>query len=243
MTTPAITAIVPAAGAGRRAQHDAHDLPKQYREIKGEPMLRLAVRALLVDARVTQVRVAVAPHDQRAEAALAGLPRTLWRPCGKDTRAQTVLAALKDAALVDDAWVLVHDAARPGLPPAALARLLDTCLAQGRGGLLALPVSDTVKRAKNAIEIPNVSKPAAAAPACVATTVPRQDLWLAQTPQLFPAGALQRALQAALDAGVVPGDEAGAMEMQGETPLLIPGSPRNGKVTWPEDFAWMQTWL
>jgi len=245
MRFPPITAIVPAAGAGRRAQCAAYDLPKQYREIKGEPMLRLAVRALLADARITQVRVAVTPQDSRAQAALAGLPRTLWRPCGGATRAHTVLAALRDAALAEDAWVLVHDAARPGLPVSALARLLDACLTQGCGGLLALPVRDTVKRAADIANPSNPSESVAVGQlaARVVATVPREDLWLAQTPQLFLAGPLQRALQAALDAGSEPSDEACAMEMRGEAPLLIPGSPRNAKVTWPEDFAWMQAWL
>jgi len=236
MNPARVIAIVPAAGTGQRARGGAPNVPKQYRLIQGRPMLAWAVRALLADARVTQVRVAVAPHDTRAAQALAGLPRTLWRPCGGATRARTVLAALRDARLADDAWVLVHDAARPGLPPEALARLLDTCLAQGRGGLLALPVSDTVKRAA-----PRTA--ALAQTARVAATVAREDLWLAQTPQIFPAGLLQRALQTALDAGQEPGDEACAMERLGETPLLVPGSPRNGKVTWPEDFTWMQTWL
>jgi len=236
MTDAAIIAIVPAAGVGQRAQRGPDDGPKQYRSIQGQAMLRWAVRAVLADARVAQVRVAVAPDDTRAQVLLADLPRTLCRPCGGATRARTVLAALCDAALADDVWVLVHDAARPGLPAAALTRLLDTCLAHGRGGLLALPVADTVKRA-----VPTAV--AMGTPTTVAATVPREDLWLAQTPQLFRAGALQRALQAVLDAGVEPGDEACAMERLGETPLLVPGDLRNLKVTWPQDFAWMQTWL
>jgi len=209
-------------------------------------MLCWAVRAVLADARVTQARVAVAPGDTQAQVLLADIPRALCRPCGGSTRARTVLAALRDAALTDDTWVLVHDAARPGLPAAALTRLLDICLACGRGGLLALPVSDTVKRGMQIAQVEQIEQAVQAvpaAPACVAATVPRENLWLAQTPQVFRAGALQRALQAALDAGMEPGDEAGAMEMLGEAPLLVPGSPRNLKVTWPEDFAWMQTWL
>jgi len=233
-----ITAIVPAAGTGQRASAQSdYDVPrvsKQYRLIKGEPMLRWAVRALLTDARVMQVRVAVAPGDTQAQAVLMGLPRTTWRPCGGATRAHTVLAALRDAALADDAWVLVHDAARPGLTHAALTRLLDTCLARARGGLLALPVGDTVKRAAYGAEAVSTR---------VVATVPREDLWLAQTPQLFRAGALQRALQVALDAGVQPSDEACAMEMLGEMPLLVTGCSRNVKVTWPQDFAWVETWL
>src|SRR3546814_7350341 len=88
-------------------------------------MLRGAVRGMLADERIARVRVAVAADDQWAESALAGLPRTVWRPCGGPSRAQTVLAALHDAALDPDDWVLVHDAARPGLPADALKRLID----------------------------------------------------------------------------------------------------------------------
>jgi len=225
-----ITAIVPAGGLGSRA---ACVIPKQYQALHGQAMLRWTVQALLCDARIRQVRVAVAPDDTRAPDALAGLPRTLWRPCGGATRARTVLAALRDAALGEDAWVLVHDAARPGLPRAALARLIDTCLEQGQGGLLALPVGDTVKRAQPALQ----------EPPRVGQTVAREHLWLAQTPQLFPAMRLQHALQSALDAGEEPGDEASAVERLGDAPLLVAGSPRNMKVTWSEDFAWMERWL
>jgi len=230
-TAPPIVAIVPAAGAGVRALEGSDNTPKQYRQIKGQALLRWTVYALLADARVQQVRVAVAPQDTQATATLAGLPRTVCRPCGGATRAHTVWAALRDATLPDNAWVLVHDAARPGLPPATLARLLDTCLTHGQGGLLALPVANTVKQAHTT----QTDR--------VAATVPRNGLWLAQTPQCFPAGLLLRALQAAMDAGVSVSDEAAAVEMLGEMPLLVPGSPRNHKVTWPEDFAWIETWL
>jgi 2-C-methyl-D-erythritol 4-phosphate cytidylyltransferase len=128
-------------------------------------------------------------------------------------------------------WVLVHDAARPGLPAEALRRLLDRCLAQGSGGLLALPVADTVKRA------------VADDPAACATSVRRDGLWLAQTPQMFPAQSLLDALQAAVHSGCEITDEASAMEMLGERPLLVQGSARNFKVTWPEDFELMERWL
>src|SRR3546814_19148516 len=94
-------------------------------------MLRGAVRGMLADERIARVRVAVAADDQWAESALAGLPRTVWRPCGGPSRAQTVLAALHDAALDPDDWVLVHDSARPGLPADAPHRLID-CLLQSQ---------------------------------------------------------------------------------------------------------------
>lgn len=235
---PRIFAIVPAGGIGARA---GAALPKQYRLLRGEPMLRRAVQALLADARIGQVRVAVAAGDTLAADALRGLPRTVCRPCGGATRADTVLGALRDAAPQAGDWVLVHDAARPGLPAAALARLVDACLRHGEGGLLAEPVADTVKRAEDA--------PASGRPARVRASVSRDMLWLAQTPQMFPAKALLAALEAAAaGGGATTGlaritDEASAMEQAGHLPLLVPGSMRNFKVTWPEDFEIMEKLL
>lgn len=252
-----IICIVPAAGVGARAQRAPGDAsPKQYRGLAGQPMLRHAVQALLADPRVSQVRVAVSPDDGWAADALAGLDRCVIRPCGGPTRAATVSRALADAALPDDAWVLVHDAARPGLPPDALARLIDTCTRDPVGGLLAMPVPDTVKRAAAVQDTMDASvtrvaagangaarSPAEMATVRVAATLARDGLWLAQTPQMFRAGMLQSALQAADRAGVVVTDEASAIEAAGYAPQLVLGSARNFKVTWPDDFELMEKWL
>ena len=123
--TASLIAIVPAAGVGARS---GCEMPKQYRLLNGQPMLRLAVMALLADPRIAQVRVAVSADDGWVEEALRGLPRTVWRACGGPTRADTVAAALADSGAADADWVLVHDAARPGLPADALGRLIDACL-------------------------------------------------------------------------------------------------------------------
>jgi 2-C-methyl-D-erythritol 4-phosphate cytidylyltransferase len=227
-TSTKIIAIVPAAGIGARAAlPDAPELPKQYQMLAGKPMLWHAVNALLQDVRVEQVLVSVAPEDSRVQQALQGLPRTTWRHCGGATRAQTVLNSLLDAKLAEHDWVLVHDAARPGLPKQALTRLIDACLGNDVGGLLALPVADTLKQGD----------------ACVLQTVPREHLWLAQTPQMFRAGLLLSSLTEALERGVNITDEASALEAAGFSPILVPGSGRNVKVTWPEDFAWVESWL
>lgn len=257
-----LIAIVPAAGVGSRAETA---MPKQYQAIHGQPMLRLAVNALLVDARIHQVRVAVSAGDTQVDAALQGLPRTVWRDCGGATRAATVAAALADAGLDDHDWVLVHDAARPGLPASALARLIATCLDTGQGGLLAVRVADTVKRESpvhdDATNTPEsgsrfdlaqteslrqtglLPDAASRATPAVLTSVRRDGLWLAQTPQMFPAGLLRRALAEAMRAGHEITDEASAVELTGYAPLLIPGSMRNFKVTWPEDVDLMAKWL
>ncbi|KDD03185.1 2-C-methyl-D-erythritol 4-phosphate cytidylyltransferase [Bordetella bronchiseptica MBORD678] len=223
-----LIAIVPAAGIGARASLPGEAaVPKQYRPLAGQPMLRHAVRALLADPRIVQVRVAVSAGDGWVEQALAGLPRTVWRPCGGPNRADTVAAALADSGAAADDWILVHDAARPGLPAAALARLIDACLDDAVGGLLALPVADTVKAGRQR----------------VSRTVDRDGLWLAQTPQMFRAGLLRETLARARAAGLAVTDEASAVEAAGHAPRLVAGALRNFKVTWPDDFELMEKWL
>ncbi len=226
---PRLIAIVPAAGIGVRAG-DA-SMPKQYRLLNGEPMLRHAVRALLADARIVAVAVVVARGDTMAAEALKDLPRTVQLNCGGATRAATVEAALAACGAADEDWVLVHDAARPGLPRSALTRLIDACIDDAVGGLLATPVADTIKQADTEAA-PRVGK-----------TVPRAGLWQAQTPQMFRAGLLRHALASAQQLGVDVTDEASAVEALGHAPRLVTGSPRNFKVTWPEDFDLMERWI
>lgn len=228
-----LIAIVPAAGIGARATEHTQKgaLPKQYRLIKGVAMLRRSVLALLREPRITQVRVILAPDDAWAQAVLQDLPRTALRYCGGPTRGDTVNNALRECDLGERDWVMVHDAARPGLPCDALSRLIDTCWASRQGGLLAMPVSDTVKRVRQGSD-KQVDK-----------TLDRSDLWLAQTPQLFPGLQLKQALLAAQAAGHEVTDEASAIEILGLQPLLVKGSARNFKVTWPEDFELMEKWL
>jgi len=206
-------------------------------------MVWRAVQALLADPRIQRVVVAVAPDDTIAPQLLADLPAVQVFHCGGTTRAQTVRAALAqmldgDFPCEPSDWVLVHDAARPGLPANALARLVDACLAHDRPGLLALPVADTVKRGQPLAENDAL--------ASVVQTFVREDLWLAQTPQMARMGMLRLALEAALAdlaAGVVPTDESAALERAGHAPLLVRGDARNFKVTWPQDFGLMEKWL
>lgn len=258
---PELIAIVPAAGVGARAapRHTDSDLaatsrpvtPKQYRLLAGQPMLRRAVNALLQDVRITRVVVAVTDGDPWAHDALQGMDRVGILPCGGATRADTVRNTLAALNLPDDAWALVHDAARPGLSAAILADLIDTCLHQAgkdqgdsghthspsshktTGGLVAMRVADTIKS----------QDPDRAHPPRVAATVPRDHLWQAQTPQMFPAGLLRMALDTAVREGTVVTDEASAIEALGYAPCLVPGSLKNFKLTWPEDFDLMERWI
>ena len=231
---PKIHGLIPAGGLGLRAQQAGITAPKQYRDVKGKPMLAWATQALLADARVAGVVVGVQADDAWAKACLAALPTVQVLPSAGQTRAQTVLQTLEQSGFDEQDWVLVHDAARPGLPAAALAALIDACLQADRGGLLALPAADTVKLAKTVGD---------GQLAIVDQTLARETIWLAQTPQMFRVGELLDALRQALQAGRAITDEASAMEWAGHSPLLVVGSPRNHKVTWAEDFEWIQRFL
>lgn len=201
--------------------------PKQYRALAGQPMLWHSVRALCVLA-VEIVFVVLARDDEQFArhdwSACGGRVEPLY--CGGATRRDSVyngLVAASAAVDVDD-WMLVHDAARPCVPRADLEALVRECAADAIGGLLALPVADTVKRA--AKDEAGVQR--------VAGTEDRAQLWLAQTPQMFRAGLLAQALR---DAPGSVTDEAAAVERLGLRPRLVAGSRENLKVTWPEDVA------
>ena len=234
VANPKIHGLIPAGGMGLRAQEVGATKPKQYRDIGGKPMLVWATQALLADARVVDVVVGVQADDSWARPCLAALPSVQVLPSAGQTRAQTVLQTLEQSGFEMHDWVLVHDAARPGLPATALTALMDACLQADRGGLLALPAADTVKLAKAAGEGELTA---------VDQTLAREAIWLAQTPQMFRVGELRDALRQALQAGQAITDEASAMEWAGHSPLLVVGSARNHKVTWAEDFEWIQRFL
>ena len=214
-----IYALIPAAGAGSRLRGGA---PKQYVSLCGRPMLWHAVRAVCVP-RVESVFVVLAPGD-RAFAThdwseFAGKLEPLY--CGGETRRNSVYNGLMAAraAVEPDDWMLVHDAARPCLPSKDLDNLVRETEGDAVGGILGLPIAETVKRASQDR---------------ILSTEDRAGLWLAQTPQMFRAGLLIHALQRAKGA---PTDEAAAVEQMGLKPRLVTGSRQNLKVTWPEDVA------
>jgi 2-C-methyl-D-erythritol 4-phosphate cytidylyltransferase len=219
---PDIYALIPAAGSGVRM---GAAIPKQYQLLAERPLLAHAVEALATHAAVRREFVVIAPGDTRYadivwREGVAG--RITALPCGGATRAQSVsngLSAIDNAVRAED-WVMVHDAARPCLTHGLIDDLVRGARAHATGALLAIPVADTLKRANAARE--------------AEATVPRDALWQAQTPQMFRHGELLNALRRAGDAVT---DEAGAMELAGVKPLLVPGSPRNLKVTHPHDMA------
>lgn len=224
MSSARLYALIPAAGTGSRI---GGDLPKQYLMLGAVTMLERAVDAVLADVRVRQAVVVVASTDAYA-ANLDFDARVRLAPVGGSTRAASVRAGLDVLAEVadDDDWVLVHDAARPCLALDELTALIDTIAgdAGGRGdphgGLLAIPLSDTLKRCEGDR---------------VSVTVDRAALWRAATPQMFRLGVLRAALDApgATDSAT---DEASAIERLGHAPRLVPGLPTNIKVTTAADL-------
>lgn len=227
-----LIALVPAGGVGARALSEEDQSPKQYRLIKSQPMIVWTVQRLLADSRVERVVVGVQHGDTQASALFEKEPRVIVSPSAGATRAQTVLQTLAHDLFRSEDWVLVHDAARPGLPLVALSRLIDACLSANRGGLLALAATDTVKLASEGEMGQRVQQ-----------TLARERVWLAQTPQMFQVGLLRQALAGAITAGHPVTDEASAMEWAGDEPLLVEGTLSNHKVTWPEDFEGVQRWL
>ena len=215
-------AVVPAAGSGRRF---GGEVPKQYLQAAGKPLLRHALEALLAHPGIDGAVVALAEGDARwpGWTTLHGKPVLACR--GGAERADSVLAALAalPAGVADDALVLVHDAARPNLQAADIGALLEAAAAHPDGAILAAPVRDTLKRAD--------------AEGRILATEPREALWRALTPQAFRRDLLQRALQAARDAGIVATDEAMAVERLGCRPRLVEGREDNLKVTTPADLA------
>ena len=214
-------ALIPSAGTGSRAGTAS---PKQYQPLAGVPLVRHTLAAFAAVPRVARVLVVVAPGDDTLSGDGARLEVA---PCGGATRAASVfngLQALLAGGARPEDWVLVHDAARCLITPEQINALIDACLPDAVGGLLALPLPDTLK--------------SASADSRVAATIGRADKWLAQTPQMFRIGLLHDALAAHAAqgfAGIT--DEASAIEAAGHAPLLVRGSAQNFKVTYPEDFA------
>jgi len=221
---PRYFALIPAAGVGARM---AASGPKQYLKIGGKPMLRHAIDAFLFSELIAHTYVVVSPDDPVIDSIVPSHGVTVLR-CGGATRAESVqngLAAL-NGTLRENDWVLVHDAARPGLDEALIEKLITHTGEHPVGGVLALPVVDTVKR-------------------CIAGevgTVSREGMWLAQTPQMFRYKLLRDALSAARDMKQIT-DDASAVEALGLSPKLVEGDPRNLKVTLPGDVRIAEMYL
>ncbi|MEW6704809.1 MAG: 2-C-methyl-D-erythritol 4-phosphate cytidylyltransferase [Pseudomonadota bacterium] len=219
-SSPRCFALVPCAGSGSRAGPGE---PKQYRSVAGRPVVAHTLAALGAVEQLTATLVVLSPDDERFAALLPGFEGERGWVCraGGATRADTVANGL-DELLARGAqphdWVLVHDAARCLLQREWVQRLIAACENDEVGGLLALPLADTLKQE---------------AQGRVQATVDRAHKWAAQTPQMFRLGLLRPALAHA-GAGVT--DEASAVEALGHAPKLVRGEFENFKLTWPGDF-------
>jgi 2-C-methyl-D-erythritol 4-phosphate cytidylyltransferase len=220
-------ALVPAAGSGSRMGEAE---PKQYLPLAGQPMIRHALATLCATPAIARVFVVLAPGDAHWPAATMselGAKLCVLR-CGGDTRAQSVANGLRamtgELGGIDHDWVLVHDAARPCLTVAMVEKLMVEVGEDEAGGLLAVPVADTLKRAGDGGRI--------------LQTVSREHLWQAQTPQMFRHKLLLDALAEA--PGVT--DEAGAVEALGYAPRLVAADVSNLKVTYPLDLQ-LAEWI
>lgn len=228
MTSPRHFALIPAAGVGARMGSSS---PKQYVPIAGKPMLLHVLDTFAASPVIHHTFVVVNAEDNYIKQIMADAPHLAERVTiiynGGATRHVSVLKGLQvlsDHAKADD-WILVHDAARPGLTVEMIERLTESVREDAVGGLLALPVVDTLKRGGTDRR--------------VQATVPRSGLWAAQTPQMFRYAMLRKALEQVDDVT----DESSAIEALGLQPKLVEGSMRNIKVTLPEDVPLVELYL
>ena len=232
-------ALLPTAGTGSRL---GGDLPKQFRELAGKPMVSHAIKAFMESSGIQSIWIGVSPGfiDNPILQTIAARGSDIYVvPTGGPTRQETVrntLAAMMKSGIASDDWILVHDAARPGITPVLINKLIESVQASISGGILAVPLADTLKQADLdsvvAGNIPHSER-----------TIPREHLWQAQTPQMFGLKQLHDALENAIRLEADVTDEASAIELAGVKPLLIEGAARNFKVTHPADWDLMQLLL
>jgi 2-C-methyl-D-erythritol 4-phosphate cytidylyltransferase len=220
---PKFWAIVPAAGAGKRMETNT---PKQYLSLGDKTVLEHTLDTLLSSQRLAGVVLVLSPDDERwAEIQHRYTRQSLDTVTGGAERCHSVLNGLDYLATCasDEDWALVHDAARPCVRLKDIEGLITTLESSAEGGLLGVPVADTMKRVDKDVRISG--------------TVDRNGLWHAYTPQMFRVGMLRAALQQAIDKGQQVTDEANAMELAGYRPRMVQGSRDNIKITVPSDLA------
>lgn len=238
-SSPQCHALLPTAGTGSRL---GGVLPKQFQELAGKPMLSYALDAFVSTPEISSIWVGVNPGfigDPILSALSSNSSAIRFLPSGGPTRQETVrntLAAMLKAGIPETDWVLVHDAARPGITPALIQKLIHVVTQAGEGGLLAMPLADTLKMA-------DANSSVAGNPNRAIKTISRDHLWQAQTPQMFGLKRLHDAIEEGIRLEVDITDEASAIELSGSSPLLVEGATCNFKVTHPADWDLMQTIL
>ena len=234
-----IWAVVPAAGVGKRMQSA---IPKQYLPLNGRPVLEHTLNQLLANESIDGLVIALQQDDGYWEDIRIETDKPIIRAPGGKERADSVLSALDtllqqegfdgDASEQDRLWVMVHDAVRPCVRQEDIVKLAAEVGDDVNGGLLALPVRDTMKRQKMAATV-----------SCVSETVDRENPWHALTPQYFQAKALKSALESALERKLAITDESSAMEFAGYSPRLVVGHEDNIKITRPADLQLASLYL
>jgi len=230
-TFPPLAVVIPAAGMGKRMKSS---VAKQYLTLQGKSILENTIDVFLTLPFVQKVVVVLAPNDDFfSDLAVSKHPKVTTAVGGKE-RVNSVFNGVKHVAKLGLDWVMVHDAARPCLPQADVENLFQSCLTAGKAGILATKVRDTMKRAVSGTEQ-------------IASTVEREDLWHALTPQCAEVTQLLNALELSkvdeqsFDPMIT--DEASAIELASLPVLLVEGSARNIKVTHPEDLELAQIFL
>lgn len=221
-------AVIPAAGTGSRMQSD---IPKQYLQLHGKTVIEHTLQAFCENKNIKGIVVAISDNDNWwKHLAIASHPKIKTTQGGAE-RCHSVLNCLQflAAEAAADDWVLVHDAARPCIDSNEIDRLISILMEHPVGGLLALPVRDTMKRAGR----DNI----------VSDTVNREGLWHALTPQMFRLSSLTQALQSAIEQKLLVTDESQAMELMGQKPLLVEGQAGNIKITRQDDLALAELYL
>jgi len=221
--------VVPAAGIGLRM---GGVLPKQYLKLGKETIIEHTLNRLRNHPLISGVVLVISPADQHwQQLQLPECTTPLWITNGGAERCHSVLNGLSKLQEFadDDDWVLVHDAARPCLRSADINKLIEGLQFHSVGGLLGLPVADTIKQVGD--------------DGIIIKTVDRRALWRALTPQMFRIGLLENALKHALSENYLVTDEASAVEFHGYRPLMIEGSPDNIKITHPNDLSLAETFL
>jgi len=223
-----IWAVIPATGIGSRMEAD---IPKQYLQIKGKCILEYTLEKFCHYPRIEGIVIALAENDKYWPGLSISSNKKIIQTIGGAERCHSVLNGLRclgNVAASND-WVLVHDAVRPCVRVEDIEKLIDSVGAGVKGGLLAVPVRDTMKRADKTN--------------CVTETVDRSGLWHALTPQMFRLAELIAALEHTLRDKLLVTDEAQAMEFHKVNPLLVEGHPDNIKVTHPRDLLLAELYL
>lgn len=229
-----IWAIIPAAGIGRRMQSA---MPKQYMSLNGRPVIEYSIDALLQNEHISGLVIALQSDDDYWPDKQVTSKKPVLRATGGKERSDSVLNAINELFRYEDFnrdtdWVMVHDAVRPCLRQQDIDKLV-TEVDDNNGGLLALPVRDTMKRQNTDDRAKNTVK----------ETIERDHLWHALTPQYFPALSLKKALEAAQQNNLSITDESSAMELAGFSPRLVAGYEDNIKITRPADLRLASLYL